>query len=376
MSTAPPIFVLGRFPPPYDGQSVMTEQTAKILETGWNVVRINSSFQGNSHVEIFGQWNIAKFLHYPRVILRSRKLLRQFPDAPVVWPSISPTPIGHFRDLVAVLLAFRKTHNVYAAIHWGDFDRLFRSRLTRYTARLLVRRVRGFVFLDGLAEKCADWIPPEKRFTIPNTIDEATRCTDEEVIEKQSNRMRRESLNVLYLSNMIPSKGYLDVLAAMNILHTQGLRFHASFVGRWQSEQDQQSFMKQISDLRLDDCVTVHGGISDRPVLKRMYLDADAFVLPTYYPAEAQPLSILEAINSGTPVVTTRHAGIPSMLRESANEGLFVEPRNPQEIAESLRQINDVNRWRIYSNAAIQRFRSHFSPEAVREKWMWMLAQQ
>jgi len=232
------------------------------------------------------------------------------------------------------------------------------------------------VFNDGLAQKCADWIPPEKRFTIPNTIDEATRCTDDEVTEKQASRMRRESLNVLYLSNMIPSKGYLDVLAAMNILLTEGLRFHANFVGRWQSEQDRHSFMKQISDLRLDDCVTVHGGISDRPMLKRMYLHADAFVLPTYYPAEAQPLSILEAINSGTPVVTTRHAGIPSMLRESANEGLFVEPRNPQEIADSLKQINDVTCWRKYSDAAVQRFRKHFSPEAVSEKWMSMLAQQ
>lgn len=376
MSNAPPIFVLGRFPPPYDGQSVMTEQTARILETGWSVIRLNSSFQGNPHVERFGQLSIAKFLHYPRVIFRSRKLLCQFPEAPVVWPSISPTPMGHFRDLLTVLPALRKTHNVFAAIHWGDFDRLFRSPLTKYTARLLVRRVRGFVFLDGLAEKCAEWIPANKRFTIPNMIDEATRCTSDEVAEKQAGRSRRESLNVLYLSNMIPSKGYLDVLAAMNILHSQGLQFHANFVGRWQSEADRQSFMRQISDMGLDDCVTVHGGISDRPKLKRMYLDADAFVLPTYYPAEAQPVSILEAINAGTPVVTTRHAGIPCMLREEANEGLFVEPRSPQEIADSLRQITDVNCWRKYSDAAVQRFRSHFSPEAVREKWMAMLAQQ
>jgi hypothetical protein len=41
-----------------------------------------------------------------------------------------------------------------------------------------------------------------------------------------------------------------------------------------------------------------------------------------------------------------------------------------------LRQITDVNCWRKYSDAAVQRFRSHFSPEAVREKWMAMLAQQ
>ena len=375
MSTLPPIYVLGRFPPPYDGQTVLTEQAARLLESHWAVTRINTSFQGVSHVETSGQLNFAKLLHYPKVLLKARKALREFPNASVIWPSISPSLEGHFRDLTTVLPALRKTQKVFSVIHWGDFDRLFRSPMTRHTARIVVKRLSGFVFNDGLAQKCADWIPEEKRFTIPNTIDEATRCTVEEVAEKQSSRMRRESLNVLYLSNMIPSKGYLDVLAALNILNTQGLRFRADFVGRWQSEQDREAFLKQIIDWTLTDSVTVHGGISDRPTLKRMYLDADAFILPTYYPAEAQPLSILEAINSGTPVITTRHAGIPSMLREDADEGLFVATQNPLEIAAALQKLNDLNSWRKYSEVAVQRFRNHFSPDAVRGKWISMLAQ-
>ena len=377
MSTnLPPVYVLGRFPPPYDGQTVLTEQAARLLEGHWSVTRISTSFQGEFHVETSGHWNSGKVLHYPKVLIRSRRALGRSPNAPVIWPAISPTLVGHIRDLLTVLPALRSGQKVYAVIHWGDFDRLFRSPLTRHTGRLLVKRLSGFVFNDGLGEKCAAWIPAEKRFTIPNTIDEAIRCTEQEVAEKQRQRASRKTLSVLYLSNMISSKGYFDVLCAIQRLHADGISVAANFIGRWQSEDERSNFQKYVAEHQLGDIVTAHGGVSDRAALKRFLLDADVFVLPTYYPAEAQPVSILEAINAGTAVVTTRHAGIPSMLREHAGEALFVSPRRPTEISESLRKLSDAGCWLTHSNAAVQRYRDHFSPEAVRSKWIAMLTQK
>ena len=374
MSNRSTIFVLGRFPPPVDGQSMLTEQMARFLVRNWTVERINTAIQEESHVRAAARWNPGILAHYFSLRKPLRLAFSAVPDAPVIWPAISPTPSGHLRDMLAILPAFQPNQKVYAVVHWGNFDRLFRSPLTRFTAARLVRRLSGFVFNDGLDAKCAAWIPQEKRFTISNTIDEATQCTEAEVAEKQASRVNRKSLRLLFLSNMIPSKGYIDVLHAIKLLHDEGLPVVADFVGRWQSDAERDTFMNYVAANDLRNVVTAHGGISDRMLIKQFYLNADVFLLPTYYPNEAQPLSIVEAINAGTPVVTTHHASIPSMVREHAEEAIFVPSQSSVAIAEALRKLSATETWLRFSRAAVLRFKDHFSPDAVHSKWEELLA--
>ncbi|MCP9773852.1 glycosyltransferase family 4 protein [Synechococcus sp. Tobar12-5m-g] len=369
------VFILGRFPPPIDGQSMLTEQTARLLEDTWKVHRINTALQGETYVRTSSRWNLSLVSHYLNLINHTRRALALAPDAPVIWNSISPKPLGHFRDLFSIVSAFRPHQKVYAVVHWGNFDLLFRSPLTRFTARRLVRRLTGFVFnSDNLNENCAAWIPAEKRFIILNTIDSASRCTHAEVVQKQALRIQRKSLRLLFLSNMIPAKGYFDVLGAVQLLHAAGIPVFADFIGRWQSDKDCTVFKNYVTEYNLNNVVQAHGGLNNRAAIKQFYLDADVFLLPTYYPTEAQPVSILEAINAGTPVVTTRHASIPHMVREHAKEALFVPPRSPEAIAVALRTLLDTTTWLSYSKAAEMRFMTHFSPEAVRQQWEALLA--
>lgn len=373
----PAVCILGRFPPPIDGQSMLTEQMARLLEKSRTVhrININTASAGDTTVRTHTRLHRGLLRDFYSSMKNTRQALAEVPDAPVVWHSISPMPLGHIRDLLAIMPAFRPGQKIYSVIHWGNFERLFRSPVTNLTARLLVRRLSGFIFLDeSLSQKCAEWIPVEKRFTICNSIDGATQCTPAEVATKQANRVDRKLLRVLYLSNMIGSKGYLDVLHAVAMLHAEGFPIAADFIGRWQSDEDQTAFMNFVAAHNLDTVVTSHGGISDRGRIKQFFLDADVFSLPTYYQTEAQPLSILEAINAGTPVVTTRHASIPNMVREDSNEALFVPPRSPAAIAEAFRKLSDTKRWLIFSKAAALRFTNQFSPDAVCEKWEALLA--
>lgn len=184
----------------------------------------------------------------------------------------------------------------------------------------------------------------------------------------------RAAPELLFFSNLIPTKGYLDVLHAVHLLHVEGVSVHADFVGRWQSDAEQAEFLEYVTQHQLDTAVTAHGGVQDRARIKQFYLDADVFLLPSYYPTEAQPLSIVEALNAGTPVVTTRHAGIPNMVRETEQEALFVPPRSPESIAKALHELADPDRWLGFSQAARRRFADHFSPETVRRKWEALIA--
>jgi glycosyltransferase involved in cell wall biosynthesis len=367
------VVVMGRFPPPVDGQAIATEQAADLLEDRFAVHRISTAYP-ETNVRTEARLSLDKVRHYVRVAKELRRALAEAPGAPVLWHSISPQPLGHWRDVLTTVPAFGPEQPVYGVVHWGDFDRVFRSPLTRHTARWMLRRLRGLVFLnEGLAERCAPWVPPEQRFVVPNTIHEALVCTEAEVAAKREAHPETP-LRLLYLSNMIASKGYLDVLEAVAQLHTRGVAVRADFIGGWTAEADRERFGARVARAGLGEVVTHHGAVYERARVKRFYLDADVFLLPTYYPTEAQPLTILEALSAGTPVVTTEHASIPYMVR-GGQEALFVPPQDPAAIARAVEQLAHRETWQAFSRRARRRFVEAFSPDAVRARWEALLAQ-
>ena len=348
-----------------------TQRVADLLAASFEVRTVSTSYP-EARVLTEARLHLDKVRHYVDVARLLRRALRATPAAPVLWTSVSPQPFGHWRDLLTILPAFRPEQPVYGVVHWGDFARVFRSPLTRWTARWMVRRLRGLVFLnEGLAERCAPWVPGEKRFVIPNTVDQAVLCTEDEITTKRK-AYSREPMRLLFLSNMIAAKGYLDVLQAVRLLHRRGVPVRADFIGGWTDEADRTQFQARVEEAGLREIVTHHGPVRDRERIKQHYLEADVFVLPTYYPTEAQPLTILEALNAGTPVVTTRHAGIPHMVRDG-EEALFVPPRDPAAIADAVERLAVPETWRAFSRQARQRFVEQFSPEAVRAQWEALL---
>lgn len=365
------VHLVGRFPPPIDGQTLATSRLAQLLQPRHTVRGFNTGTD-TAHVQADVQLRLDKLKHYLRRAAQLRHAMRDAPDAPVLWASISPMPLGHWRDVLTTLPAFHPMQPVYAVIHWGNFDRVFRSPWTRWTAAWMVRRVAGFVFLDdSLAARCAPWIPEAKRLVIPNTIGADLLGTDAEVAAKITNGPH-EPLRLLFLSNMIPSKGYLDVLEAVRRLHVRQVDVEATFAGGWQSDAEQQDFEKRVAEAGLGDMVTHLGTVRDRTRIKALYAAADVFLLPTYYPTEAQPVTILEAMNAGTPVITTRHAGIPHMVTDQ-QEALFVPPRAPAAIADAIEQVREADTWRRMATNARQRFLTQFGPGAVQVRWEALL---
>src|SRR4029450_3061106 len=68
-----------------------------------------------------------------------------------------------------------------------------------------------------------------------------------------------------------------------------------------------------------------------------LYREYDLFVLPTL-PGEGIPRVLLEAMTSGVPIVTTRVAGIPSLITHELN-GLRVEDPTGTSIADALLRL-------------------------------------
>lgn len=358
------ILVVGRFPPPFDGGSLATKRLADFLSGETDIRRLNIE----PPVEATSKTK--RLAHFLRIRPRLRKTLKRYPQATILWPSVSPDLAGHFRDILVTLPAIRQDQRIVAVVHWGNFHRLFESGMMSATAPRLVNRVDKFVFLSqGLSNYCAKAIPEEKRVVIPNTIDDATVLPQQEVEAKRRERTARNKLNVLFAGHMMPSKGYLDTLEAVRLLAARSVPVEAHFAGGWMKPADREAFRARIASHDLEHIVFHHGAVSDRQTMRALHRNADVMVLPTWYRNEAQPLAIIEALNAGTPVISTPYRAIPDMI-EDEKEGYLVPPRAPEAIAEALQKLCDMEHWTRMSIQARQRFESTFAPERVREKWL------
>ncbi|MDE4541330.1 glycosyltransferase [Thermoanaerobacterium sp. R66] len=68
---------------------------------------------------------------------------------------------------------------------------------------------------------------------------------------------------------------------------------------------------------------------------KDLLLNSDIFILPTYYPNEGQPISIIEAMAAGLPIISTDTGCIADMVIDGYN-GFIVHKQKPEEITEKI----------------------------------------
>jgi glycosyltransferase involved in cell wall biosynthesis len=87
-----------------------------------------------------------------------------------------------------------------------------------------------------------------------------------------------------------------------------------------------------------------------------------AFALPSYF--EGMPMSILEAMAAGVPVVATNVGGIPMAVDERC--GVLIPPRDAARLSQSLIEIlGDASRRKAMGAAARERAARHFSAAAL-----------
>jgi UDP-glucose:(heptosyl)LPS alpha-1,3-glucosyltransferase len=87
---------------------------------------------------------------------------------------------------------------------------------------------------------------------------------------------------------------------------------------------------------------------------------ADAFIFPTSY--DPFPLVLMESIGCGTPVITSRAAGIAEVMNDGREGFLIEEASDIEELTRALRRFLDLEQnWPQMGSAA----------RALALKWRW-----
>lgn len=142
-------------------------------------------------------------------------------------------------------------------------------------------------------------------------------------------------------------KGYPVLLEAARQVIDSGLAVRFVAVGRGPEQSEIRSLHRQ---LKLDDRFFFTGFRSDAV---RVMSAFDIFVLASWN--EGLPVTVMEALTLGIPVVATAVGGTPEILT-SGVEGLLVPPGRPDELAKAIDVLaGDPDRRRQMAEAAVRR---------------------
>lgn len=159
---------------------------------------------------------------------------------------------------------------------------------------------------------------------------------------------------LLFVGYLDVFKGVFEILDAFYEISKENKNIKLIMVGTGPKDKE---LKKIVSQLDLEESVTFTGKVLHEEI-HEYYQMADVFVLPSY--SEGLPLSILEAMASGTSVIASDVGGISEVIEDCEN-GLIVPPKNKKLLKEKLLVlIDDAKLREEFAKRSMELMRNEF----------------
>ena len=237
------------------------------------------------------------------------------------------TFLGFIKFAPIINYANIKKEQIFLHFHGGYFRKMYQSCSSvkqKYLKKVLKKANGVIVLSNSLKKMFLNIIETEKIYICENGIDET--------FLSEKPKKKNLCVNILFLSNLMKTKGILDLIESTTYME---YKFKLHIAGNLPDDIKETFFDKINKNSNIHYYGPVYGEKK-----KKLFEKTDVFCLPTYYPVEGQPISILEAMGMGCAIVTTRHSGIPDIVQNGIN-CFFCEKQNPNSIAKEIKNAFD-----------------------------------
>jgi glycosyltransferase involved in cell wall biosynthesis len=337
------VHVAARYPPGLGGVEKVVQYLARGQYKSGLAVSVITSDDGRGELvhesELFevSRLRSAYVLHTPLMPGLLRRLFALDRDAVV------HLHISHAFTPEMVWIYSRLTHRPYIAHFHGNLGasgRLGRLVFGFYKHFVIGHVIRGASRVVALTNGdkgglVSDFgIDPRRIAVVRNGVDEFFSYTGPRDLHSKP--------RLLFVGRLAAQKNLALLLRALEGVSD---RFETTLVGQGELENELKAMAR---DLRLEN---VHFyGVAEATELRKLYRDADVFVLPSLL--EGMPLVLLEAMAMGLPIVATDVPGTRDLVASGRN-GLLVPLRDPAALRNALLEIGcNHQRYRAMSEAA------------------------
>lgn len=224
------------------------------------------------------------------------------------------------RSSYFVNLAKLLGRKVVLHIHGGGFREYYNTNPKRIL-KVLKKADCVLTLTDSWKEFFSDQLQLSNVVVVPNVI------SNPQIKEVAHDRR----LHLLFLGAIVELKGIFDLAEVIKNHKTEWDGKLMLHVGGSDEVGRLQGFIK---DNALETLIKYEGWVSGDKKIMLLNL-MDAYILPSYI--EGLPISILEALSYGKPVISTRVGGIPDVINES--NGFFFDPGDREAIYKIINSI-------------------------------------
>jgi len=321
--------MVGPVPPPFGGiASVMEDIIHSDLAKDYGFEIFDRAASLPPYLSLTGRFlfRLRRFMGFFMRVLGKRYDLVHIHSADPAFPGTA----------IFMLLARLAGCRVLLHHHGTDWDWFYPQASP--TGRAFIRL--GFRLPHCILVLYSAWVNEIKRLcpgadvrVLGNMVRRAEPPDPEAAKKERENLGFNESdFVVLTVGSVGHRKGSFEILRAIpEVIRSEpGVRF--VLVGGEEKPGEMGQLNNMIVEYKLEDWVRFAGEV-ERDRIPDFMAMADLFLLPSY--VEGMPISIIEAMRAGLPVISTRVNAIPEMIEDGVS-GLLIDPGSPAEIAAAI----------------------------------------
>jgi len=336
-----------------DGRSKLDQAKGRCSPDAIQCFHVNARF--STDLDDVGSFHFRKILLLIRYCLEAIWYRFRYAADNFYYIPAPPKRVALYRDCLVLLLCrpfFRRF-----IFHWhasGLGEWLQHKALP--WERWIAQRLLGFpdlsIVLAASLSNDAVYFRSKRISVTPNGIPDPCSAFEELILPQRTARLERrreilekknqapdnpEKYRIVFLAHCTREKGLFDALDAIALANQEldkqmlALRMHLTVAGGFVDDAERQEFesWKKAHSDEVDYVGFLAGGAK-----KELLEKSDCLCFPTYYSAEGQPVSIIEAMAFGLTVVASAWRGIPELLPEKYP--FLISKPDPSAIAQAL----------------------------------------
>lgn len=356
------ILVVSQTPPPFNGSTIMTVRLLDALTASGHEIQISNKRFSKSSDEI-GRRYIKKFFVLPTFILRLIYVL--FSSRPkIVILFLTNRPLSFAVDcMIASIVRLLRIEQLHY-LHTNGFGELAnRNPAFKY----LLSKVSHFssvtvALSDAMAADIRDFAPDSRIRIIPNCVTESqhTKITDA--------KRRFDSKNLIFVSNLIPSKGHQDFLNVFYRLAPNYPALSGAIIGSPSYPHQLEELSREVADHGYSDRIQILGHQSSQ-VISKYLSESTVLVFPSQYAFEAQPLVLLEGLAHSLPIVGYRSGQVSETINDDTGSRMVEAGEIELLEFELQRLLSDFDFWSQSSSKALGAYQRQHSCAEFQNRW-------
>ena len=296
-------------------------------------------------------WTLSHLLTFPFLLLK---------NCPDIIHVHTASYWSFWENAMYIIISEMLSKKTVLHIHGGGFEKFYKNsnRLIKFLiAKILNLPDKVIVLSRSWKRFFANFFGENKIAILENFVNSSRYSGF-----KGEKNFPKDTITVLFVGGVgAEKKGLYDVLRAMPLVIRRCKNILFFFVAC--------SILKELSALCEKEEISSHARffgylVGDEKI--KVFTESDIFVLPSY--AEGLPITILEAMAAGLPIIATAVGAIPEIIEDGKN-GYIIEPGDYRALADGIVRLaeNEELRHKIGKNN-IDTIRKHYDRAVIVRK--------